>query len=141
MDEAERLCDRVAIIDQGKVIAQGSPADLIARLGGHHVVEFALEGEHALPDASAFLGLPSVLKARAEGDGLTLTVGEPHRVIPALLDELEVRQLPLARLTTRQVSLEDVFVSLTGRHLRDNEPEEPRNNGKPARRRWGRRKA
>ena len=43
MDEAERLCDRVAIIDQGKIIAQGSPAELIARLGGDHIVEFALE--------------------------------------------------------------------------------------------------
>ena len=43
MDEAERLCDRVAIIDHGKIIAQGSPAELIARLGGDHIVEFALE--------------------------------------------------------------------------------------------------
>jgi ABC-2 type transport system ATP-binding protein len=141
MDEAERLCDRVAIIDQGQVIALGSPADLISRLGGHHVVEFALGGDGPAPDATAFLGLPTVLAARAEGDGLTLTVGEPHLAIPALLDELEVRQLPLARLTTRQVSLEDVFVSLTGRHLRDNEPEESRGSAKAGRRRWGRRKA
>ena len=43
MDEAERLCDRVAIIDNGNIIAQGSPAELIARLGGDHIVEFALE--------------------------------------------------------------------------------------------------
>jgi ABC-2 type transport system ATP-binding protein len=141
MDEAERLCNRVAIIDQGEVIALGSPADLISRLGGHHVVEFALGGELAAPDPSAFLGLPTVLAARAEGDGLTLTVGEPHLAIPALLDELEERRLPLARLTTRQVSLEDVFVSLTGRHLRDNEPEAPRGNGTSGRRRWGRRKS
>ena len=47
MDEAERLCDRVAIIDQGKIIAQGSPGELIARLGGDHIVEFALEGGRA----------------------------------------------------------------------------------------------
>ena len=45
MDEAERLCDRVAIIDHGKIIAQGSPAELIARLGGDHIVEFALDGD------------------------------------------------------------------------------------------------
>jgi ABC-2 type transport system ATP-binding protein len=140
MDEAERLCDRVAIIDHGLVIALGSPADLIARMGGHHVVEFALGGDGPPPEASTFLGLPTVLAARTEGDGLTLTVGEPHLAIPALLDDLENRQLLLARLTTRQVSLEDVFVSLTGRHLRDNEPEEPRGNGKAGRRRWGRRK-
>ena len=50
-----------------------------------------------------------------------LTVAEPHRAIPALLDELDRQQRPLVRLTTRHVSLEDVFVSLTGRHLRDDE--------------------
>jgi ABC-2 type transport system ATP-binding protein len=120
MDEAERLCDRVAIVDQGKIIALGSPSELIARLGGDHIVEFALDGADP-PPADAFLGLDSVLAARAEGDAYSLTVAEPHRAIPALLDELERMSRPLARLTTRHVSLEDVFVSLTGRHLRDDE--------------------
>lgn len=141
MDDAERLCDRVAIIDHGKVIALGSPRELISRIGGEHVVEFALtpvEGGEAIP-ASSFEGLPSVLASRTEGDGYTLTVGEPHAAIPALLDALETHQRPLARLTTRQVSLEDVFVSLTGRHLRDNEVEETRPSGKPRRGRRGRR--
>lgn len=124
MDEAERLCDRVAIIDHGQVIALGSPADLIARLGGEHIVEFAIAEEPAI-DPSTFAGLASVLSSRAEGDGFALTVSQPHRAIPALLDHLESESLPLARLTTRQVSLEDVFVALTGRHLRDNEPPEP----------------
>jgi ABC-2 type transport system ATP-binding protein len=129
MDEAERLCDRVAIIDHGKVIALGSPADLISRIGGEHVVEFALGGEaHAL-DASAFSGLPTVLSTRLEADGYALTVGEPHSAIPALLDQLEDAGCPLARLTTRQVSLEDVFVALTGRHLRDNDADEAPKNG------------
>jgi ABC-2 type transport system ATP-binding protein len=60
-----------------------------------------------------------VLAARSEADGYVLTVAEPHRAIPALLEELQEHHRPLARLTTRHVSLEDVFVSLTGRHLRD----------------------
>ncbi len=60
-----------------------------------------------------------MLSARAENDGYLLTVAEPHRAIPAILDELERQGRPLVRLTTRHVSLEDVFVSLTGRHLRD----------------------
>ena len=121
MDEAERLCDRVAIIDHGRVIALGAPAELISRLGGEHVVEFAL-GDEAVPtEPSTFADLATVLSARAEANGYALTVAEPHRAIPALLDRLEARHLPLARLTTRQVSLEDVFVSLTGRHLRDDE--------------------
>jgi ABC-2 type transport system ATP-binding protein len=126
MDEAERLCDRVAIIDQGKIIAQGPPAELIARLGGDHIVEFALEmdGAAEVQDADSFRGLDSVLAARFENDGYSLTVAEPHRAIPALLDELDRRQRPLARLTTRHVSLEDVFVSLTGRHLRDDDTAE-----------------
>ena len=70
-----------------------------------------------------------MLSARAEGDGYALTVGEPHRAIPALLDQLEDAGRPLARLTTRHVSLEDVFVSLTGRHLRDDDAEEAPKNG------------
>jgi ABC-2 type transport system ATP-binding protein len=125
MDEAERLCDRVAIIDHGKVIALGSPAHLIARLGGEHIVEFALAADPSPPAPSCFNHLATVLAARAEGDGYALTVGEPHRAIPALLEHLETEGRHLARLTTRQVSLEDVFVSLTGRHLRDGETDEP----------------
>src|SRR5262249_22088285 len=120
-----------------KVIALGSPPELIARIGGEHVVEFALGGAPPQPDAASFAGLASVLSSRAEGDGFSLTVGEPHAAIPALLDFLEDQQRPLLRLTTRQVSLEDVFVSLIGRHLRDNEPEDAPADGKP-RRRWGR---
>ncbi|MFO0908428.1 MAG: ABC transporter ATP-binding protein [Isosphaeraceae bacterium] len=139
MDEAERLCDRVAIVDHGKVIALGSPAQLIDQLGGHHVVEFAIASEAPQPPAEDFLGLPTVMASRREAESYNLTVEQPHAAIPALLDTLEEQQLPLARLTTRQVSLEDVFVSLTGRHLRDNEPEDPAAAGKSGRRRRGRR--
>nr|WP_303652535.1 ABC transporter ATP-binding protein [Paludisphaera mucosa] len=135
MDEAERLCDRVAVIDQGKIIALGSPAELIAKLGGEHVVEFGVEGEPI--DPATFAALDSVLAARAEADGYSLTVGEPHRAIPALLDALDEVGRPLARLTTRHVSLEDVFVALTGRRLRDDEIEEPAVGGRNGRR-WGR---
>jgi ABC-2 type transport system ATP-binding protein len=126
MDEAERLCDRVAVVDQGKVIALGSPAELIRSLGGDHVVEFAvgangaLAGAHAaLLDPASLLSLPSVRSARAEGEAIQLTVGEPHRAIPALLARLEDEGRELSGLSTRHASLEDVFVSLTGRHLRD----------------------
>ena len=134
MDEAERLCDRVAIVDQGKVIALGSPADLISRLGGEHIVEFAIGGGPTL-DASEFADLSTVLGSRSEGDGYALTVGAPHRAIPALLDHLETVSRPLARLTTRQVSLEDVFVAMTGRHLREEDAEPAANAPKPGKRR------
>ena len=124
MDEAERLCDRVAVVDHGKVIALGSPAELIRSLGGDHVVEFALEVPEGAPAPSdgvlaAFTGLPSVRSARTEGDAFQLTVAEPHVAIPAVLDRAARDGRALSRLTTRHASLEDVFVSLTGRHLRD----------------------
>jgi ABC-2 type transport system ATP-binding protein len=134
MDEAERLCDRIAIIDHGKVIARGSPRELIASIGGEHVVEFSLREPGAdadrasgaagdrLPAAERFAGLPSVSAAVLEAGRYRLTVGEPHLAIPALLGNLGSSGLDLAELTTRHVSLEDVFVKLTGRHLRDDGP-------------------
>lgn len=119
MDEAERLCDRVAVVDQGKVIALGSPAELIRSLGGDHVVEFALRGVDHAPELAPFRALPSVRGARPEGEAIQLTVTEPHVTIPALLDHVRREGRELSQLSTRQASLEDVFVSLTGRHLRD----------------------
>lgn len=126
MDEAERLCARVAVIDHGKIIALGSPRELIARLGGEHIVEFAVEANGDQIAHETFATLESVLATRTDGEGYALTVAEPHRAIPALLDQLDNLDRPLARLTTRHASLEDVFVSLTGRHLRDDSVEEPR---------------
>jgi ABC-2 type transport system ATP-binding protein len=119
MDEAERLCDRVAVVDQGRVIALGSPAELIRSLGGDHVVEFTLEASSSDAELGALRELPSVRGARTEGEAVQLTVAEPHVAIPALLAHLERDGRALAGLTTRHASLEDVFVSLTGRHLRD----------------------
>jgi ABC-2 type transport system ATP-binding protein len=119
MDEAEKLCDRVAIVDQGKIIAQGSPAELIRSLGGDHVVEFALENGGAEAAPEPYLALPAVRSARREADAILLTVSEPHVAIPALLASVDRSGGALSRLTTRHASLEDVFVSLTGRHLRD----------------------
>jgi ABC-2 type transport system ATP-binding protein len=121
MDEAERLCDRVAIVDQGQVIALGTPNELIARLGGQHVVEFTLSEVNGSPlDPAALQGLPAVQSARAENGRHHLTVTQLHIALPALLARLREGQA-LADLTTRHASLEDVFVSLTGRHLRDDE--------------------
>ena len=118
MDEAERLCDRLAIVDHGQIIAEGSPAELIARLGGHHVVEFSLAGDSHGP-AEAWLSLPGVDSVRNDDGLVSLNVREPHHTIPALLDAVDKQSAQLEHLTTRQASLEDVFVRLTGRHLRD----------------------
>jgi len=118
MDEAEKLCGRVAIVDHGKVISLGSPSQLISTMGGEHIVEFSLENNGAvLPDADQFTDIASVRKVVSESDGYLLTVGEPHVAIPALMQRLASRNDQLASLTTRHVNLEDVFVSHTGRHL------------------------
>src|SRR5437879_2767693 len=119
MDEAERLCDRLAIVDHGQIIAEGSPPDLIERLGGHHVVEFSVTGNSDGAALDAWRKLPSVESAR-EAEGLiSLNVREPHLTIPALLETIDQQGGILQHLTTRQASLEDVFVRLTGRHLRE----------------------
>ncbi len=119
MDEAERLCDRLAIVDHGQIIAEGSPAELIERLGGHHFVEFSVSGNLNGPGLEAWRSLPSVDSVR-EADGMVaLSVKEPHLTIPALLSAVAKQGSVLQHLTTRQASLEDVFVRLTGRHLRE----------------------
>jgi ABC-2 type transport system ATP-binding protein len=117
MDEAERLCDRVAIVDHGKVIALDTPNGLIARLGGEHHIEFALTDNQSA-DEAALSGLPAVASARQAHGVYILHVTAPHLAVPALLELLQSRGLSLSRLTTRHVSLEDVFVSLTGRTIR-----------------------
>ncbi len=118
MDEAERLCDRIAIIDQGKIIAEGTPAELIARLSGHHVVEFAIQSANGIGNET-WERLPGVQSVRNEDGLFSLRVDEPHLTIPALLTAVQDTGGKLKHLTTRQASLEDVFVHLTGRHLRE----------------------
>jgi len=118
MDEAERLCDRVAIVDHGKVIALGSPAELIASLGGEHHIEFALlDGQTCSPEV--LREVPTLADIQIANGDYCLAVTAPHVAIPALMELLQKRSLVLSRLTTRHVSLEDVFVKLTGRRLRE----------------------
>jgi len=125
MDEAERLCDHVAIVDQGRVIALGTPRELIATLGGEHVIEFTLatNGQCRGIDQTELAGLPTVSEVRSENSHVSLSVTEPHVVLPALLARLDGLGCQLTSLSTRHASLEDVFVKLAGRHLEDAEAE------------------
>jgi len=119
MDEAERLCGRVAIMDHGKTIALGTPRELIASIGVEHVVEFCA-GTAAKPLAVAQLRrIEGVHDIRGENGTIEMLVTELHRAVPALLSELSRQGAPLTELRTHSASLEDVFVTLTGRHLRD----------------------
>ena len=118
MDEAERLCDRVAIVDHGKVIALDTPRALIAALGGEHIIEFAV-ADGATLDRAALSALPGVGEARLEHGAWSLATSEVHLAVPALLAHLSAAGAALSHLTTHSATLEDVFVALTGRHLRD----------------------
>jgi ABC-2 type transport system ATP-binding protein len=119
MDEAERLCDRIAIMDHGKAIALGSPRELIKGLGADHTVEFATGGEDGALDPDALARIEGVRGVWREAGGYRLQVTELHRAVPALLEDLARRGVPLTELRTHSATLEDVFMSLTGRHLRD----------------------
>jgi ABC-2 type transport system ATP-binding protein len=118
MEEAARLCDRVAVVDHGKVIALGTPRELIASLGAEHVIEFAV-GSEAPIDEAILAALPSVEEVVHDAGSWRLTVREVHRAVPALLSALSDQNLEPTQLTTHHATLEDVFMALTGRRLRD----------------------
>jgi ABC-2 type transport system ATP-binding protein len=127
MDEAERLCDRVAIVDRGRVIALGSPPELIASLGGEHVIELTLEANgsgdaEGVPPVltdEAVREIPGVRAIRVEGRKVSLTASEPHRAIPGILERLGGNGSVVSGLAMRHASLEDVFVKLAGRSMEE----------------------
>jgi ABC-2 type transport system ATP-binding protein len=118
MDEAHALCDRVGIMDHGKLIALGTPRELVASLGAEHVVEFALAPECRI-DEARLATLPGVRDVRRDSEHLHLSTSEMHLTVPALLDFLRHHDAALSQLGTHSATLEDVFVTLTGRQLRD----------------------
>jgi len=116
MEEAERLCDRVAIIDHGRIIAEGTPAELIAGLGAPHILEFSSDPPAGLDLVAA---IPGAHDPRQRGSHWSVSVGSLVEAVPALLLALERSGAKLEELSTRRAMLEDVFLSLTGRELRD----------------------
>ncbi len=116
MEEAERLCDRVAIVDHGRIIARGTPEELIARLHAPHIVEFS--SEPALP-AEALAGIASGHDLRARDERWQMAVGSLAEAVVSLNAALERAGARLTTLSTHRATLQDVFVALTGRELRD----------------------
>jgi len=118
IEEAERLCDRVAIIDQGRIIAIGAPRDLVASTFGSSRIEIRLseplgEGESTPVSEGA--------KTHLSGDRtlLTVTAEKPARAIVDFVKWVDQRGLELADIQLKRPTLEDVFLELTGRSLRD----------------------
>jgi len=122
MDEAERLCDRVGIMDHGRVIALGTPQQLIASVGGDHIVEFAVTGGAAGDggvNAALLTAIPGIQSHRVDAGVHQLSVTEMHTTVPRIFSALRDQGLHLSEFRTHSATLEDVFVGLTGRNLRD----------------------
>ncbi|MBW2262054.1 MAG: ABC transporter ATP-binding protein [Deltaproteobacteria bacterium] len=116
MEEASRLCDEVAIMDHGRIVARGAPRELVESLDADQIVEFTIDGEM---DNAALGSLKGVNTVGRRGDERVLGVENTGEVLQALMAELERRGIGLDTLTTRLPTLEDVFVKHTGRGLRD----------------------
>jgi ABC-2 type transport system ATP-binding protein len=116
MEEAERLCERVAVVDHGRIIAQGAPADLIAGLGAPHILEFSTE---PAVDAAVLASVPGLRDPRQRDGRWQLAAASLAEAVPALVDAVEGAGAKLVSLSTHRATLEDVFIALTGRELRD----------------------
>jgi ABC-2 type transport system ATP-binding protein len=118
MDEAERLCDRVAVMDQGRIIALGTPSELMNSVGGEQIVEFAI-GASAPFNAAVLTEIPGVRSHCVQTGLHQLFVSELHTTVPRIFESLAAQGLDLTEFRTHSATLEDVFVALTGRNLRD----------------------
>jgi ABC-2 type transport system ATP-binding protein len=116
MEEAARLCDRIAILDHGKVIAHGTVVELLALLGARAMIEMVLA---APVDERAFGVLPGVKSTSRRSDALLLAVDDAAAVLPSVLLELQRQGVSAKQIGSRDATLEDVFVQLTGTSLRD----------------------
>ena len=116
MDEAEALCDRLAILDHGKILRSGTPAELIAGLGIPSVVELTFDG--TAPDPADFAtSLGTAVEAR--GDVWEIPTPDPKTLLPRLFTAIESMRLDYNQVHVRRATLEDVFLQLTGRSLRE----------------------
>ena len=116
MEEAERLCDHIAIVDHGHLIALGTPQELIAKLEARNIIEFS--SDPPLPEET-LRNLPGCQGCTPHGNAIQLRVDSLAESVPQLLAAVEKAGAKLVTLSTHAATLEDLFVSLTGRELRD----------------------
>jgi len=123
LDEADALCDRVLIIDNGRIVAGGTPDELKRRVSGD-VVTLRVGGA-ASAAARAIGGLPGVREASADQRSLRLTVDNGEEALPGLLRTLDHAAITLESIQLARPTLDDVFLTLTGRSLREDIPAGP----------------
>lgn len=116
MDEAAQLCDRVAVVDHGRIIAEGRPADLVGQHFSESAIEFATPAQLPLAELKA---LPGVQRVVTEPAATTLYSTSVPQSVAGLLHLSQGCSFPLERFTVRQPTLEDLFLHLTGRRIRD----------------------
>ncbi|MDP9347776.1 MAG: ABC transporter ATP-binding protein [Gemmatimonadota bacterium] len=116
LDEAEQLCDRVAVVDQGRIVATGAPHELVARSRATPCV--SLTTSQPL-DVELLAGLPEVREPVCEGTLARFGTASVNRTVAELLRVLSARGVEVTELHVRKATLEDVFVELTGSRLRD----------------------
>jgi ABC-2 type transport system ATP-binding protein len=119
MDEAEQLCDRIAIVDRGKIIALDTPQGLKSTVEGSDRIELEIEGE-AESAAEKLRGEPFIRDVTSNGNGtITLSTDDGPHQVPKIIAALETIGAKVAAINVQRLSLEDVFIRFTGRSLRD----------------------
>jgi len=136
MEEADYLCDKIAIIDHGKIIAMDTPKNLKDNLGGD-IITFELEGDHN-EFMNAVNKLRFVKSVKKHDSKLTVTVGHGEKRIPELISTAQKKGVDIKSVSLHKPSLEDVFLHFTGKTIREKEASQKERNMAFARRRFGR---
>jgi ABC-2 type transport system ATP-binding protein len=122
LDEAEMLCDRVAIIDRGHIVALGTPTELKALVPGSDTLELELSRS---PELVQLAKLPDVRAVEQTATGVRLRTDRGAQVLPRVFDEVERQGIEVRSANLTQITLEDVFINITGRTLREGGAEPP----------------